>query len=282
MLVVPALVLVSLAMAAQDGITLRKTLKTGTESYKMVSKSNQTVSLPGGAGDQELETKSTATYTFKIGAVDAAGAQAPVELTTKVDAFDMTGPLADMLQGQKDNVLKAITMNGTLDNLNRFIVDPKGKIDPMTIFSGAINNTIGGLFVEFPDTAVKIGDTWDVTIKKGPLTGKEDQKLKAVLVAEADVDGTPAYQIKVSGSIKTNMNMAELMKDGGGADQGGLAQMDMQITGTIEFKGEAMVAKATGQTLTMTRKMTTKQEMSVSGQSIPSTGTSTVTVTLNK
>ena len=281
-IVVMSLLAGSLAIAATDGITLRKSLKTGSESYHIVSKSNQLISLPGGAGDQELNVVSKASYTVKTGAVGADGNSAAVDLVTKVESYDMTGPMADMMQGNKEQFLKSTTISGTLDNLNRFTLDPKAKTDPMSVLTGSMNSNIVGVFVELPEKAINIGDGWDVIVKKGPIIGKQDQKLSAKLTGEATVDGKAVYVVAVTGSIKTDIDFAELVKSAGSADLGPVGQMDLQIKGTIEVKGEANIDKATGQTVSMKVKITTKQDMQVSGQSIPSTGTSTVEITLDK
>jgi len=280
--VVATLVAASIAFASPDGITLRKVLKSGTESYHMVSSAKQTISLPGGSGDQELSTKSTTSYTFKIGTVDGQGQSAPLEMISKMEKFDVDGPMAEMVNGNKDKFLKAVTTTGTLDSRNRFVTDTKTKVDPMAVMNGATNSTLAGIFIEFPDKPVNVGDTWDVTVKKGPLTGKEDQKLTAKLTGEKVVDGKPVYVIALTGTLKTDINLGELMKNSGSDDAGPLSQMDIQIKGTIEFNGEASVDKANGQTVLMTLKLTTKQDMDVAGQSIPSTGTSEATLTLDK
>ena len=281
LLVVTSLVAASIAMAATDGITLRKTLKTGTESYHVQSKSKQTITVPGG-GDQELETTSTTSYSVKIGALVADGGSAPVDIVSKVEKFDIGGPMADMMGANKDQFMKSTTSSGTLDTKNRFTPDPKAKLDPMAVLNGSTSNSLLGLFLEFPDKAVNVGDTWDVVIKKSPVTGKQDQKLTAKLEAEKQVDGKDVYVVSISGTIKTDIDFAELVKASGQADLGPIGQMEMQIKGSIDFKGEANVDKTTGQTILMKIKLDTKQEMQVQGQSIPSTGTSTVTLTVDK
>jgi len=282
LIVVMSLLAGSIAMAATDGITLRKTLKTGTEAYHITAKSNQLISIPGGGGDQELDTTSTSAFTLKIGTVAADGTSAPLDLITKTEKFDMTGPMADMMQGNKDQFMKSMTISGTIDNRNRFTPDPKAKTDPMSVLSGSMNSTVVGVMVELPEKAVNIGDTWDVTIKKSPMTGKKDQTLTAKLTGEDTVDGAGVYVVAITGTINTDIDFAELVKNAGSADLGPLGQMEMQIKGSIEVKGEAQIDKATGQTVSMKVKLTTKQDMQVAGQSIPSTGTSNITITKDK
>jgi len=282
--VVASLVAASIAMAATDGINLRKTLQKGTESYHVHSQSQQTITIPGG-GDQEMGTTTMTSYSYDIGAVDAAAGQAPVDLTAKIEKFDMDGPMAEAMAGQKDKLLVTVKVSGKLDSRNRFTTDPTKKIDPRAVMMGTANSSLIGPFIEFPEKAINIGDSWDVTIAKGPTTFTEDQKITAKLVAETTVDGKAAYTVEITGKFKTYVNVGELMKANPVPEMEALGAMDMVMTGSIEVTGEATIDKETGKTLTMTIKLKTKQETSIAAlgdQKIPSTGTSTVKITLDK
>ena len=114
-----ALSFASLAMAPSDGVVLRKTLKSTTETYHMVSTTTQQISLPGGTGDQDLVSSSKATYTLKIGTVDASGDVAPAALTTKIEQYDVSGALADIIPSDREKYLKPSTTSGTIDSHNR-------------------------------------------------------------------------------------------------------------------------------------------------------------------
>jgi len=283
--VVASLVAASIAMAAQDGITLRKTLRQGIESYHMESSLKQTVSLPGGAGDQEMGMTSVTAYTYKIGTVDATAGTAPVELSAKVEKFDVDGPLAEAMNSNKDKVLVTTKTNGKLDSRNRFTPDTGKKVDPMAVMLGSASSSLVGPFIEFPEKAVKIGDSWDITIPKSPMTGKEDQKLTATLVSEKAVDGKSLYLVILKGTLKITINMAEIMKDNANADLQALGANDMTISGTIDLNGEANLDKATCQTQSMNIKLLAKQEISVAAlgdQKISSSSTGTIKITLDK
>ena len=284
--VVATLVAASMAMAAKDGtITLRKTLKQGVESYHMESSGKQVVTVPGG-GDQEIGSTSASTYSYKIGAVDATGGSAPVEVTTKVTKFDMDGPMAEMMAAQKDKLLISTTTTGKLDARNRFTADTKNKINPLTVMAGNSSYSFIGPYLEFPEKAISIGDSWDVTIPKSPIMSNSDQKLTAKLVSEKDLDGKAVYVVALTGSLKMNINIGELMKANPVPEMEALGATDMTMSGSLDVDGEASIDKATGQTIVMTLKITSKSEtnINVQGQqlSIPGTGTAKMKFSLDK
>ncbi|MDR3691305.1 MAG: hypothetical protein P4L46_18135 [Fimbriimonas sp.] len=270
----------ALSSARLDGVLLRKTLKSGIETYHLVSVVKQTITMPDNGGDQALDISRTATYTFKIGAVDQAGGIAPVELTTKTDQIDFKGALAELLKSQSDNDSDSKTMKGNIDELNRFVSADASKVDPMSVINGSTNTSVAGLFIQFPEKPVNIGDTWDVTIPKGPITGKKDQKLTAKLVSLTKVADRDIYVLSLIGKVKTDIDVAELVKNSDEQVAGFLGQLNMVITGDIEFDCQANVDKATGQTLLMTMKTSTNQTMVTSDKKFKSKGTSSVTLAL--
>ncbi len=282
--VLATIVAASIALGAKDGITLRKTLQKGVESYHIQSTMKQTITLPGG-NEQEMGFTSTTAYSYSIGDVDATAGTAPVELTTKVEKFDMEGPMADMMAGEKDKTLITTKVSGKLDSRNRFTKDPNKKVDPRAILTGSATTSIIGPLVEFPEKAVNVGDAWDVLIPKGPTTTNEDQKLVGKLVAEKEVDGKQVYVVTVGGTLKMNINVGELMKANPVPELEAMGAVDMIVTGTLQISGEANVDKATGKTISMTIKIKSNQETSVAAlgdAKIPTVGTSTITVTLDK
>jgi hypothetical protein len=222
---------------------------------------------------------------FKIGAVDAAAGQAPVDVTTKVEKFDVDGPMAEALNGQKDKLLITTTQSGKLDSRNRYTADPNKKLDPRAIMFGSASASLVGPYIEFPEKAVNPGDTWDVTVPKGPTTSKEDQKYTATFVGEKDVDGKSVYVVSLAGKIKTTIDMGEIMKANPVPELEAAGVTDMVITGTVDISGEANVDKVSGQTLSLNLKLKSNQEISMSvlgDQKIPSVGTTTVKITLDK
>jgi hypothetical protein len=284
LLIAGALVAATIAMAAQDGITLRKTLVQGTESYHMESTSKLTLTVPS-LGEQELGSKSVTSFVYKIGTVDAAAGQAPVEITTKIEKIDFDGDLAASLAGQKEQLLVATTITGKLDSRSNFIGDPKQKIDPRTVILGSSSASIVGPLVQFPDKAVNAGDAWDVTIPKGPGLNPDDQKITAKFVEEKTIDGKSVCVISLTGALKSNINVGELLKANPVPELEQIGATDMTIKGTIDISGEATVDKVTGQTLTMDLNLKTKQEMAVAAlgdAKVPVVGTMTVKYTLDK
>jgi len=281
--VVGALVAASIAMAARDGITLRRALKEGTESYHMESNVKQTVSIAG--MDQEMGMTSVASYSYKVGTVDSTAGSATVELTTKIEKFDADGPMGDALAGQKDKILVSTKVNGKIDSRNRFTPDLAKVVDPKSIILGSSNTTIVGPFFEFPEKPVNVGDSWDINVPKSLMTGKEDQKLSAKLLSEKEVDGKKVYVVSISGLLKTNINMADVIKGNSDPTIEALNLGEMTMTGTIEISGEANIDKVSCQTLSMSLKMLGKQEISIPAlgdQKIPATNTATVKLTLDK
>jgi len=282
--VVATLVATSVAMAAKDGsIVLRKSLRQGIESYHLETTQKQTISIPG-AGDQDMNITSVSAYSYKIGTVDATAGLAPIDVTTKVEKFDADGPMADLMAGQKDKILVTTTSSGKLDARNRFTADPTKKLDPRAVLNGTATSSIFGPFIEFPEKGINIGDTWDVTIHKGPTTNKEDQKITAKLVGEKDLDGKAVYIVSLSGSFNTDINLGEILKANPNPDLEALGTPNMLLKGSTELSGELLVDKATGQTVLLTLKMTTKQQAELPDQnlSIPSTGTATIKLSLDK
>lgn len=281
LLVLFGFVAAAVALAAPDGITLRKLLHEGTESYHIQADMKQTITLPTG-GDQDMGVTSTSMCSYKIGTVDAAAGQAPVELTTKIEKFDLDGPLADALNAKKDELLVGSTSTGKIDSLNRYTPDPDKKIDPKSFVTGAANFAYVSPFIQFPQQAVNVGDTWDVVVAKGPTTSKEDQKLTAKLVGEKDVDGKSVYVVSVTGSLKVRIDVGEILKANPVPELQGMAD-GMMINGTVDISGDGTVDKITGQTLSMSYKLKTQQTTTIPALGdIPSTGTSNIKITLDK
>ena len=277
--IVASLVAASFAFATKDGVTLRKTITAGMESYHLEAVGKTTMTIPG-SGDQEMGITSLTSYKYKIGAVDATSGTAPVELTSKVEKFDVDGPMAAIMEGQKDKILITTTSNGKLDDHNRFTADPSKKADPRALINGSAAYSFVGPYFAFPDKAVNPGDTWEITVPKSPFLGKEDQKLTAKF--EGEKDG--GYAISLSGSLKMNVNLGEILKDNPMPELDAIGAVNMTIKSTLDLTGDVMVSKTTGQTLSMTIKLASKQTAELPDQniSIPSTGTTTIKVTLDK
>jgi hypothetical protein len=140
--------------------------------------------------------------------------------------------------------------------------------------------------IEFPEKPVAAGDTWDVVVPKSPVLSNEEQKLTAKFVGEKEVDGKSVYVLSLNGSLKSNINVGELMKANPVPELEALGAIDMTIVGTLEISGEANVDKVTGQTISMTMKLTSKQETSINSSAgdlkVPATSVTEVKFTLAK
>ena len=274
-----ALVLTALALGAKDGITLKRTLKAGTETYKFETTGKTTLSMPGG-GDQDMGMTTLSTYKYKISDPDATSGLSPVEVTYKVDKFDVDGPLAEIMAGQKDKILVTTTSNGKLDTKNRYAADPTKKVDPRSVLNGSSAFAIVSPYFEFPDKALSPGDTWDITIPKGPLTSSQDQKITAKFIGEKD----GGYSISITGSVKFSIDVGALLKDNPVPELTALGAVNLEVKGSTDVSGDIVIDKTTFQTVSMTFKLATKQETSLpdQGMSIPSTGTTTVKITADK
>jgi len=91
--------------------------------------------------------------------------------------------------------------------------------------------------------------------------------------------------VSVTGTVKSNVDIGEIMKGNPVPELEAIGATDMIITGSTDVSGEAIVDKATGQTLTMTIKLNTKEEATSSAlgdTKIPLTGVSTIKYTLDK
>jgi len=268
--------LATVAMAAQDGVVLRKTLKENdTESYKVESKVAQTINLPNGMGEQEMNIATTSTYKISTGKLDPAKGTVEVTVLTSVDKIDADGPMGDALASQKP---KPTTMKGTLDAKGHLVLD-MAKMTMSQLQFGGGQSSGGGIFAEFPEKAVNVGDTWDVIIPKSVATGSEDQKLTAKLVGEKKLGDKDVWVITTTGTMKMEIDSSKLPKGDEDASNP-MAGQDMKIKGTIEVTTEALVEKSTGKTLRTESKLKSKNNVEVMGMNIDSTGVTTSIATL--
>jgi len=269
----------SLALAAQDGVLLRRELKENTtEVYKVETMTQQTMSLPTGM-EQEFKISALSTYTVKTGKIDPAKGTAAVEVINQIDKVDADGMMASMM-GKQDN--KPIKFSAVMDNRGRLVMDTTKALDPQAMMmAGAQAAGNSGMFVELPEKAVKIGDTWDVVIPKSPMLGKTDQKLVAKLAREDKLNGKDVYVVAVNGTLNIEIDPSQ-MAPASGAGSNPMAGQKMTVKGTVTVSGEGFVEKATGKTLKMesVAKTKSKVEMPDMGLSIDGTGTVTTKVAL--
>src|SRR5690242_9406123 len=110
--------LLTLAIAAQQGVILRREVKENTtEVYDVKTELKQTVALES-MGEQELGLISSLKMTLKTGKVDATSGEADVESIVSDIKTEAEGAAA-MLAGQGPEMPKEIKTAGKLDARNR-------------------------------------------------------------------------------------------------------------------------------------------------------------------
>ncbi len=241
--------LATIAFAAQDSITLQRTLiENSTETYKIDSKVNETVVSP--LGELPLNIASSMTYTLKTGKIDAAKGTAEVEVTTTVDKMDSDGPMGQLMNQQQ---VKPIVQKGTMDKRGHMVLALASPGSVLQLAASGVENSQSTLFIEFPGHPVKVGDTWDLVIPKSAFTGSEDQKLTAKLVGDKKVEGRDVWVVGVSGMFKVDFDSSKLPPTADEANNP-FASTRLVSKGTVELTGEGYVDKATGKTSSMTSK----------------------------
>lgn len=272
-----ALGVVAIAAAGQEATLLRRTYTAGkTDDYKITSVTNMTMTLP--TGEQSMKINSESKYSVKVNSVDDKGV-ATVENTAELVKFESDSEMA-----QKPPTTKNTT-KGTLDAMNAFTEAADSKK------SGSINELMGGVNGEMlsvrlnmPEKAVKVGDTWDVTVKKSVFVYPSDQTMKATLVGEKEIDGVKYWNVTLSGTLKLEPNVVEAKKLIPEEEQGQLGQIDFTVKGTEDVKCDILVEKATGRTTSSTVKSNVKAVMDASamGFTVDFTASTDSTLKLDK
>lgn len=249
---------------AQDGIKLRRVFTAGTEdSYAFQFNSTNSMETP--QGNMDIKLKGTSTFVVKY--KEIKDAKADIDLITRDMKMESEGG-PDM--GAAQNLPKEITVQAKLDDRNRLSDVKSGAgVNPMIqMMLSSLATTSGGYFIEFPEGALKIGDTWEIAVpkmtEKSPVNGKMTAKLLA--------DKGETYEVEVTGDVPMKMDMAELMKDDPNAAAGG---MEMVMTGTMKTSYKAIVQKSTGKALSIDGKVNSDLKLDITnmGISMPGKGT---------
>lgn len=257
-LILIALCAISVA-AVQDTTLIRRQLKANTvEKFKVESTTKITADTP--AGLQEGTANTTSTVETTIGAVKSDGSNADFTILTTTEKMTMEGmagapPLPDKVP--------PVTMRGTIDGMNRatamkLVGDKSATLsNPMSMLGGTEASQVG-LFVEFPEKAVKVGDVWTITVPPSVMTGKEPTILTATYTGKEDVDGKSALVVTLTGTMKIEPDMEAMKK----ANQNGAADptmgMDIKVKGTAAISTKNWIDPETGATL--------KSETRIKGQ----------------
>ncbi|RYG25925.1 hypothetical protein EON82_05340 [bacterium] len=277
-----SLALVALSAVAvatpQVSSLLRRTLKADSvDTYTIVDRTTQTVKSP--MGDFPITVASTRTMVLTTKAVDTAAGTAAVEATTTFDKLEGDGPAAEMMKTKP----APLTQKGKIDARGRITFERVAQPGGIgTLLSGSESTLAAGSFVELPEKAVKVGDTWDIVIPKSPMVFDADQKLTAKLTGEKEVDGVPVWVVSVRGVVKTAMDSSKI--PGSKPIQSPLGPTTIRVTGQDDITGEGLVEKSTGRTISMVSKAQSKKAIEIveSGITLDTTGQIESTITLKK
>ncbi|MER3413976.1 MAG: hypothetical protein C4341_07035 [Armatimonadota bacterium] len=244
-------------IAGQDTFLLRRVLEKGAkDAYTLTMKSSMVMDMGGaGMGTMPLDFAFTSKMDIAVDRVSTDGKDANVTIKMTEFKYDL-GQMGQMMGGQQQPEMpQEITMAGKLDVRNRLSgVRIPNAPGAAAMLSQQLQNF--PLFIEFPNDPVKVGDSWEVRLPATPMTGNKITRLKATLLGEKSAltpalsqgERGTAWAIKLSGTININADVMEMMRQMGG-EVGGMPQMAMLMTGTMNVDGEALVEKATGRTI---------------------------------
>lgn len=254
--------------ATQDKVLLRRELKEDSKDvYEFVMNGNQTVGSPMG----EMPITFTMTMNIAMNALkhDKEKKTLDLELVMSDMKFEMPG-MEGMIP--TDQLPRESKMRSQLDERNRMKnTTMQGMPMQMQMMMGS-NPMSGFMFIEFPEEAVGIGDTWDMVIPRG-MGIANDVKLKAKLEGERKVGDKEVYVISLNGTIPINMDMAEMMR--GNEQMQMFGDFKMIITGNMVMRSESLVEKESGRTLELSSLVQTNQKLDMPdfGQTVDITGT---------
>lgn len=273
------LALSALSVAApQAGTLLRRTLKADSvDTYTIVDRTNQTVKSPMGVVPVNASTTRTMVMTTK--SVDAAAGTGVVEATTTYEKMEADGPAADVIKAKPG----PLTQKGKIDVRGRITFERVAQAGGIgTLLSGSESTLTAGSFVELPDKAVQIGDSWDMVVPKSNMVSNVDQRLTAKLTGEKEVDGVPVWVVSVRGIVKTTIDTSKI--PGAKPIESPLGPTTFRINGQDDITGEGLVEKSTGRTLLMVLKSQSKKTIEIvePGLTLESTGQLESTITLKK
>jgi hypothetical protein len=265
----PLAALAVVGFAFQDAISLKRAIQPNTKStYTVTSTVKQGFEMPGGGGQQDMTIDTGFVYTLEYGDADAQTGKTKVTARTTEISMKMDGPMSGMMP--QNEMPKELVQEGTVDSQNRIVLGPiKNATPAVMMMSQSLGQGGMGLFHELPNNALKVGDTWEISLPASPMFGNKEQKMLGKLVEEKDWNGRRVVVFEVTGNLNLDMDMSEMMKDNPNAPAG----MKMQMKGSVATTTTSVVDKATGQFLSLESKYSGKQsiEMVDMGMSIPVT-----------
>lgn len=265
-----ALVLSSFAVAqAEDTYTLRRIFTVGeADTYKMASSSDTNLEIPGqGAQAMKFEQSNKVTYTTKKFDKEKGEAQVEIKFFEVEAKMDGPMPMGDMP--------KEYSVMATFDGRNRMkdmVITGLPGMMRMTSES-SMRQMLGGM--QYPEAAVKVGDSWDVKFEKDKMMFATDQILKAKLISVKDIDGKKIGEISVKGPMEIAVDVSKLMEEAGGGADNPMAGMKMNMGGKIQNDTVLTIDMATGKIISMDTNATSdlNMEMVDMGMKIPLSST---------
>lgn len=259
--------LATLALAfSLDGVLLRRKFTAGVkDTYKIVTSTKTNAETPMGA--QEMTIGSTQTLETTIDKLGDDGS-ATVSSLLKTEKIEADGPMAQMMPQQQTPPVKTVSVIDALGRTKE--TKTEGSVNPMAaMMSSGPSAQQLGIFIEFPEKALKPGDTWDVVVAKNPMIAKVDQKLVATYTGTKEVEGKTYYVVTIKGILNVEPDMAEIMKNAPADQSGMMSQVgDVKVKGTLDILGESLVDPATGTTVTSTTTLKGKSNVDVMNMTI--------------
>ncbi|MCU0315771.1 MAG: hypothetical protein MUC92_04180 [Fimbriimonadaceae bacterium] len=208
-----ALVLVAVAalvlpaVARNQATTMRMAVAEG-DAYLVTTTSKSKISITG-AMEQELNMGSTATYTMTFGAEKDSWRAATLDnMTVKSEGEAIPGvdPDAMSAAAAKVSMTMLVSPRGEVKDVKSASDDPEAVAAAGSISSGLKSLGLNG-FV-FPETEVKVGDTWEVQVDLAPIIEASSGgqvtatngklPIKYTFVATETVEGTQVHRITFS------------------------------------------------------------------------------------
>jgi hypothetical protein len=248
-----AVLLVGVAMADQQKLTLVRTLKPGsTEEYLIGANMKTVVSLPNGMGEQEFTVTSLQNCQLNLGSVDKK-LGAAVDGTFTFLKYEMSGPVP----GSDEEPPKSSTVHGRLDSRGRLILKGMGGGSSGDILGSSSQSASFGPFIELPDHPIPVNGKWQIAIPKNPMI-KTTRYLDAKIVGTSVLKGVKVWKVTLSGKLNFNSGQMTLPNETNGQPNP-MAGQKMSITGTMSFTGIGYLDQTTGQTLSLTTNIHSEQ-----------------------
>lgn len=246
-------VAVCAAWAAQDEVLLRRDLsQDATDVYVMQFKTTQTITGDQLPGPQDI----TVDGSMKLSVKTAKLTEGKEKTDMSVDVTDIKwdfGGAAAAASGMMD-MPKQFQIKALVDARNRMSeVKFEGPNGPMQQMVQSFQQLQALPVIEFPEKPIKIGDTWNMTLPKSPVTGNKEVTLNVKLLGETTVGDVPAWNISVEGEVPMDYKPT----------MGGSTQFEMHLKGTSKVQTTAKVAKASGRMLSLESKSTSDGTMEI-------------------